>query len=75
MAMRNFWIDCEIDDDRTELSGGPGSKEGGMTGQLYMRNKGSVEKVLSFEGREDEGRLTMIISVCGHDDIIIERER
>lgn len=44
MAVRNFWIDAEIDGRKTELCGGPRAKDGGMEITVYQRNKGQIEK-------------------------------
>ena len=47
MAVRNFWVEADIDGRATELAGGPRNKNGGMTICLYMREDG----VIGFEGK------------------------
>lgn len=37
MAVRNFWIDANIDGRLTELSGGPRDKTGGMDVTIKQR--------------------------------------
>lgn len=46
MAVRNFWVNAEIDGQKTELSGGPRSKDGGMFINLNMRVNGRPVSVL-----------------------------
>lgn len=41
MAVRNFWIDVNIDGRETTLSGGPARKDGGMTVDIRQRNNGA----------------------------------
>lgn len=40
MAVRNFWIEVEIDGRKTTLSGGPRAKDGSMSVTLYVREDG-----------------------------------
>jgi hypothetical protein len=49
MAVRNFWIEVEIDGRKTKLSGGSQLKTGGMTIKLFQRNKGEITKALSVD--------------------------
>ena len=42
MATRNFYVRADIDGRRTQLSGGPASKEGGMTIELTQRCEGGI---------------------------------
>jgi hypothetical protein len=67
MAVRNFWIDADIEGRQTILSGGPRAKDGGMEVTLYQRNDGSIEKVLRI-----------VCRACGDElvtDIYIDRDR
>ena len=43
MAVRNFWVDAEIDGRETDLGGGPRSKTGGMDVTVYQRKEGQIE--------------------------------
>ena len=40
MALRNWWIECEIDGRKTKLTGGPRAKDGGFKLTIRQRNKG-----------------------------------
>ena len=57
MAVRNFWIDVNIDGRQTFLSGGPKAKTGGMDITIYQRNEGSIKKAISIYCRADGDRL------------------
>jgi len=59
MAVRNFWIDADIDGRKTELSGGPASKEGGMTVVIKQRDEGNIVRALKVYCYESDGELFM----------------
>lgn len=60
MAVRNWWIDADIDGRKTELSGGPRSKSDGFNLRVYQRDEGSVVQVLYIYGLVDnEGNLVL----------------
>ena len=42
MAVRNFWVDADIDGRATMLSGGPRAKDGGMTIKIRQRDNGGI---------------------------------
>lgn len=42
MAVRNFWIEAEVDGRSTKLKGGPQGKFGGMVIKLYQRKDGEI---------------------------------
>ena len=44
MAVRNFWIEVEIDGRKTKLTGGPTGKSGGMRINIYQRSNGEITK-------------------------------
>jgi len=75
MAVRNFWLDATIDGRKTELSGGPRSKEGGFELTIYMRDRGSIRRALNVSGWEHQGKLTLRISAPLETKIEIETER
>lgn len=57
MAVRNFWIEADIDDRASTLAGGPRSRHGGMTVKIYQRDNGAgtskpVIKLNCWEGEE-----------------------
>lgn len=58
MAVRNFWLDADIDGRATMLGGGPRSKDGGMDITVYQRNEGGILTAFRFRCREFNGALT-----------------
>lgn len=63
MAVRNFYIDAEIDGRRTDLGGGPASKEGGMTVHITQRNDGSIETAYKISCWVDRDGM-LVTRVC-----------
>ena len=57
MAVRNFWIDASIDGRKTELAGGPASKEGGMNVVIKQRSNGGIVKAAVINCYEVDGNL------------------
>jgi len=49
MALRNFWVEADIDGRKTKLAGGPRSKDGGMSIRLYQRCDGAKRTVLDID--------------------------
>lgn len=49
MAVRNFWIDADIDGRATNLQGGAASKTGGMTVTIKQRSEGCITTVSDSE--------------------------
>lgn len=49
MAVRNFWIDADVDGRKTELCGGPRAKDGGMAGVVKIRNRGGIDVAFRFD--------------------------
>lgn len=50
MSVRNWWIAADIDGKKTELNGGPRSKDGGFSLRIYQRDQGSIITVAKIEG-------------------------
>ena len=46
MAMRNFYMEADIEGRKTMLTGGPAAKDGGMTVDIRQREEGN--SVLAF---------------------------
>ena len=61
MAVRNFWIDADIDGRQTELSGGPRGRVDGMSIEIYQRDNGSIANCLKIVCREFAGELTTTV--------------
>lgn len=51
MAVRNWWIDVEIDGRKTRLNGGPVSKDGGFSMTIYQRVEGESVEVVRIAAR------------------------
>lgn len=51
MAVRNWWIDAEVDGRQTDLSGGPRNREGGFHLTIYQRDEGSIVEAVRLRGR------------------------
>jgi hypothetical protein len=71
--VRNFWIETNADGSEKTLGTGPKNKEGGFQTNIYIRNNGSVEKILSISGRADGNNLTLEIN--GIDGFLAQYKR
>ena len=59
MAVRNFYVEADIDGRQTTLGGGPASKTGEMTVRIHQRDDGGlVSDVVKVRCRERNGILT-----------------
>lgn len=60
MAVRNWWIEADIDGRKTLLSGGPRNKDGGFRLTIRQRNKGAIDYVGEISGRvNNDGDLVL----------------
>lgn len=50
MAMRNWWVEVEIDGRKTKLAGGPRAKDGGFELTIRQRDEGESVEVLRVWG-------------------------
>lgn len=72
MAVRNFWLEGNIDGRNTVLTGGPKNKEGGMFINIKQRDNGEITCPIKVECSADsEGNLTTTVyhngvAVCSH---------
>ena len=69
MALRNFWLETEIDGRKTKLKGGPKSRTGGMRTKVYVRNRGA--SVLAYEIVCKEYKDELVIMICDKDDQLV----
>ena len=67
MAVRNFYVEANIDGRQTTLGGGPKSKTGEMTVRLYQRDEGAITDALMIECRERDGKLITKVYDCNHN--------
>lgn len=61
MAVRNFWIDADVDGRETMLSGGPRAKDGGMTIRVKQRSNGCIANSINVVCNEYNGILTTTV--------------
>lgn len=62
MAVRNFWIETEVDGYKNPIGGGPKNKEGGFKTTITQRDKGSIERGIDIIGFADsEGNLVLTV--------------
>ena len=64
MAVRNFWIEVEIDGRKTKLTGGPTGKNGGMVIVLYQRQEGKIIQPIRIHCDTLTDTKTGEISLC-----------
>lgn len=58
MAVRNFYVEADIDGRQTMLGGGPRNKEDGMKVCIYQRVDGGISDPVKIVCRERYGLLT-----------------
>lgn len=65
MAVRPFWIEAWIDGKKSNpLAGGPRSKDGAMTVQVFQRDRGSVRRTVQVSSMPGpDGTLRTVVSV------------
>ena len=73
MAVRNFWIDVDVDGRETMLSGGPRAKDGGMSVILKQRDEGSITTALRISCRQCNGKLITEVYDSNHN-LLFEHE-
>ena len=59
--VRNFWIETDIDGANT-MSGGPRSKDGGFSANIFIRSNGGVMKAVNISGHADGEHLLLAIN-------------
>lgn len=75
MAVRNWWIDAEIDGRQTDLAGGPRRTDGGFNLRLYQRDDGAIRSVLYLRGQiGPEGQLLLRGTFNG-ESLMLETKR
>ena len=76
MAVRNFWVDADIDGRKTMLSGGPAAKQGGMSVVIKQRSNGGIVKAAVVHCYEVDGKLiTDVVNNDGELVATLETER
>lgn len=64
MAVRNFYVSGDVDGRRTELTGGPVNKEGGMYLRITQRDDGSIRTAFTIRSwvRRNDGKLMTTVT-------------
>lgn len=65
MAVRNFWATVNVDGYKTEMAGGPKSKEGGLTVEVKQRDEGAKVTAVKVRCFEKNGELFSEVSIGG----------
>ena len=65
MAVRNFWATVNVDGYKTEMAGGPRSKEGGLTVEVKQRDEGQKVNAVKVRCFEVDGELFSEVSIGG----------
>lgn len=75
MAVRNFWIEADVDGRNTNLAGGPRAKDGGMVVTLKQRELGCITTPVRIECFERHGELVTEVYVNGENVASVVTER
>lgn len=70
--VRNFWVDGRIDGRDTDLSGGPQTKDGGLSINVKQRHGGAVTQALTVEGSVTQDG-TLLLTVYDHAGMVVHR--
>ncbi len=75
MAVRNWWIEADIDGRKTSLSGGPRNREGGFSLRIYQRDNGSIMTAGTIRGHVNNfGKIVLEGYINGQEvSLITER--
>lgn len=61
MAMRNFYMEADIDGRKSMLTGGPAAKDGEMTVTIRQRDKGNSVVAFKIYCIETDGELVTLV--------------
>ena len=78
MAIRNFWMEANVDGRDTAITGGTKSKDGGMSIKIHIRNKGGSQRALTIYCMvNNEGKLQIDVFDAQKKETVytIETER
>lgn len=57
MAVRNFWVEGQIDGRQSKLAGGPARKDGGLNLSVFQREDGGIVTAFKVCCYEVDGNL------------------
>lgn len=72
--VRNFWIEVEIDGQKSKFAGGPQSKDGGFSLTVRQRHEGNIRRSVHIAGWfEDsaEGNKLVLKTTVNPDDKLL----
>lgn len=72
--MRNFWCEVEVDGRKTDMAGGPRSREEGLKITLYQRKNGEKVKAMTVTC-VTSGDILMTVVEVGGERYRFETER
>ena len=75
MAVRNFWVEADVDGRRTNVAGGPAAKNGGMDVTLYVRDQGAIHTAVQLYCRAFYDELIIDVNVEGKSIQTIKTRR
>ena len=65
MAVRNFYMNADINGRKTALYGGPSARNGGMSIRITQRNQGGIDDAVSIQCFELDGELNTDVYIGG----------
>ena len=74
MALRNYWIEVDIDGQKTRLAGGPRARDGKMEIRLYVRDHNASENAVKINCVPD-GETLYIKTKIGGDEFTYQSIR
>ena len=60
MAIRNFWVEAQVDGRDNQVAFGPRAKDGGFRLVVYIRREGAIAKAMAIWGYESDGNLVIV---------------
>lgn len=75
MALRNFWVEANIDGRETTLEGGPRRKDGGLTVKVLQRDNGSKVTAVKVNCWEGNGELFTRVEINGQSVGLFQTRR
>lgn len=67
MAVRNFWVEADIDGRETTLAGGPRRKDGAMDVTIYQRDDGGIKTAVRIFCRANGENLVTSVYIDGQE--------
>ena len=65
MAVRNFWVEADVDGYQNMVSGGPRGKTSGMDVTVYQREDGGIKTAVQIFCRSRDEKLITEVQIGG----------